>query len=222
MAFLSGLGIICSVSSFCLLPVTEVSSDEVLMQLSYDLKIPFTSQAPEKNWVEPWANACEETSILMVEYFYGDKKGFEVEQAKNEILEIIDVRNREIGESLDESADTMVRLIEELDYNWKGYVKESPSVRDLIYELDSGRPVILPVYAPELNNPFYTGGGPDYHVVVLKGYDREKQMFIVNDPGTQFGRQLEFSYNEIMRSIHDLNLDNYDKGGKRVVFTYEV
>jgi hypothetical protein len=38
------------------------------------LDVPFTSQAPEGNWAEPWQNACEETSIVMVDAFFdGDE-----------------------------------------------------------------------------------------------------------------------------------------------------
>jgi hypothetical protein len=184
-----------------------------------ELEVPFTSQAPEKNWYEPWLNACEETSILMVDAFYDGDGGLSVEEAKSEILEIIRVKEVEFDVSLDESLETMVGLIDELDLGWSGYIKEAPSLQDLKIELESGRPVIVPVYAPELGNPYYTGGGPDYHVVVLKGYDEERNVFVVNDPGTQFGEGLEFSYETLMRSVHDLNQDDYDSGRKRVLFT---
>jgi hypothetical protein len=37
------------------------------------LDVPFTSQAPAGNWLEPWQNACEETSVIMVtNFFKGD------------------------------------------------------------------------------------------------------------------------------------------------------
>ena len=48
-----------------------------------DLEVPFTSQSPDGNWSEPWQNACEETSILMVDNFYQDEN-LNIEEEKNE------------------------------------------------------------------------------------------------------------------------------------------
>ncbi len=187
-----------------------------------ELAVPFTSQAPEKNWYEPWLNACEETSILMVDAFYEGDDEIDVEEAKSEILDILNVKEREIDQSLDESLETMVELIDELDVGWRGKIVDAPSLNAMKVEIENMRPIIIPVYAPELNNPYYTGGGPDYHVMVVKGYDPETDMFVVNDPGTQFGEDLEFSYETIMRAIHDLNQEDYDAGRKRVLFTEKV
>lgn len=215
MAFLIRFGLVCVVGMACFVSINE---DKVLGGQE-DLEVPFTSQAPEKNWYEPWLNACEETSILMVDAFYDGRDALSVAEARQEILDIFVVKEEEIDESLDESLETMVELIDELDLGWKGVIKESPSLRDMKLELENKRPFIVPVYAPELNNPYYTGGGPDYHVLVVKGYDTEKEVFVVNDPGTQFGEDLEFSYDVMMQSIHDLNQDDYDAGRKRVLFT---
>lgn len=211
-------GLMCVVGVLCYVAVpsgVDPEGEEVL-------DVPFSSQAPEKNWYEPWLNACEETSILMVDAFYDEDSGLSVEESKAEILKIIEVKESEFDISLDESLETMVGLIDELDLGWEGYIKEAPSLQDLKIELESQRPVIVPVYAPELGNPYYTGGGPDYHVVVLKGYDEVKKVFVVNDPGTQFGEGLEFSYETLMRSVHDLNPENYSSGRKRVLFTKKM
>ncbi|PIR75213.1 MAG: hypothetical protein CO030_02085 [Candidatus Magasanikbacteria bacterium CG_4_9_14_0_2_um_filter_42_11] len=34
------------------------------------LEVPFTSQAPDSIWVQPWQDACEETTVFMVHRFY--------------------------------------------------------------------------------------------------------------------------------------------------------
>jgi len=223
MGLLLRLGLVCVVGVACLVSVDEINDrNKAEIDGEEDLNVPFSSQAPEKNWYEPWLNACEETSILMVDSFYEGEDEIGVEEAKKEILDILAVKNSEIDSSLDESLETMLILIDELDLGWKGVIKESPTLSDLKLELEAKRPFIVPVYAPELDNPYYTGGGPDYHVMVVKGYDSEKEVFVVNDPGTQFGEDLEFSYSVLMQSIHDLNQNDYDAGRKRVLFTEQI
>ncbi len=37
---------------------------------SFELPVPFTSQAPNGNWDEPWQNFCEEAVILMTARFH--------------------------------------------------------------------------------------------------------------------------------------------------------
>ena len=34
-----------------------------------NLSVPFTSQAPEQNWDEPWQDACEEAAVLMLDAY---------------------------------------------------------------------------------------------------------------------------------------------------------
>ena len=36
----------------------------------YFISVPFTSQAPEKNWEQPWQDACEEAAVLMLDAYY--------------------------------------------------------------------------------------------------------------------------------------------------------
>jgi hypothetical protein len=214
MVYLFRMGLICAVGLVCYVAVPERPADE-----GEDLEVPFTSQAPEKNWYEPWLNACEEASILMVDSFYEKDDEITVEEAKQEILDIIDEKERVFDMSLDESLETMLGLITELDLGWEAKIVETPSLQELIVEIENKRPVIVPVYAPELGNPYYGDPPPDYHVVVLIGYDSEREIFVVNDPGTQYGDSLEFSYKTLMNSIHDLNQEDYDAGRKRVLFT---
>jgi len=181
-----------------------------------DLDVPFTSQAPEGNWSEPWQNACEETSILMVDSFYEGEE-LNREEEKQRILEILQTKREEIKVSQDESLATISELINSLDLNWTTTIKRNPTVGELIEELANNRPVILPVLATKLPNPFYEG--VDYHVIVLVGYDQETGTFKVNDPGTQFGEDLSYDYDTLMNAIHDLNTEDYEEGEKRVLFT---
>jgi hypothetical protein len=178
--------------------------------------VPFTSQAPVGDWSEPWASACEETSIYMVTSFYADDE-IARDEAVKRIREIFDTKSKEIQVSRDESLETIVELIKTLELSWTPEIVYDPTIDDLKEELAENRPIIVPVYAPLLNNPYYDG--VEYHVLVLTGYDDEKGVFIVNDPGTQHGEALNFSYDVFLNAIHDLDHRNYEAGRKAVLFT---
>ncbi len=183
------------------------------------LDVPFTSQAPDGNWNEPWQNACEETAIAMVDAFYAGEVGLPPREAAHDILRIFNVKNDRLGSSADESVETMARLVAELGLDWQAHVVLDPTVEALEAEVDAKRPVIIPVFAPTLRNKVYEVGELDYHVVVLIGYDETRNEFIVHDPGTASGQGLRFSYEVLMDAMHDLHPENYRIGRKAVVFT---
>ena len=152
-----------------------------------DLEVPFTSQSPDGNWGEPWQNACEETSILMVDNFYQDEN-LNIEEEKKRILEILKTKKDTVKVSKDESLTTISDLINSLDLNWTSSIKKNPTIDELLQELANNRPIIVPILAGEVPTPYYDG--VNYHVIVLVGYDQEKGVFKVNDPGTQYGENI--------------------------------
>ena len=44
---------------------------------------------------------------------------------------------------------------------------------------------------------------PDYHNIVILGYDHNKKQFIVHDVGTQFGAYFKYSYKVLLESLAD-------------------
>ena len=183
------------------------------------LKVPFTSQAPRGVWTEPWQNACEEASIIMINNFYkGDT--LTKEKAHQEILSIFDIKERTFGPSDDESMETVAAVINSSNLVWRSRVVNNPTIEDLKTELAAQRPIIVPVYAKVLNNPYYVGEGPDYHVVVLTGYDDATGEFITQDSGTVQGKDFRYKYAEFFNAISDfLENGDYQNGHKRVLFT---
>jgi hypothetical protein len=179
--------------------------------------VPFTSQAPEGNWSEPWQNACEETSVYMVSSFYKDDEIKRAEAVK-QIKEIFAVKNKEFQVSHDESLETISELIKALDLPFTTKIVLDPKVDDLKGQLVKDRPVIVPVFAPALGT---YKDGPDYHVMVLVGYDDKTGEFIVNDPGSSSGQGLRYKYDKFMNAIHDLDQTKYTNGKKAVLFTEE-
>jgi hypothetical protein len=52
-----------------------------------------------------------------------------------------------------------------------------------------------------LKNPYYSGDGPWYHMIVVIGYDGTS--FITNDVGTKRGAQYHYTYDTLINAIHD-------------------
>lgn len=183
------------------------------------IAVPFTSQAPQGVWIEPWQNACEEASIVMINNFYqGDS--LTKEKAHDEILKIFDTKENQFGLSNDESMETVASIINNSSLIWSAEVIEDPGIEAMKTELSNQRPIIAPIYAPAIENPYYVGEGPDYHVVVLTGYDDETQEFIFHDPGTQHGKNLRYDYNKFYQAIFDfLTEEDYQSGPVRVIYT---
>ncbi len=181
-----------------------------------EVPVPFTSQAPDSIWSEPWQNACEETSIVMINNFYeGDD--LTKDEAREEILAVFNLKKED---SYDESMQTIADIVNSSELPWKAEVVEDPTLEDLKAELAAHRPILAPVYARKLTNPYYADGGPDYHVVVLTGYDDTTQEFLSHDPGTEQGEDFRYAYDEFMGAIHDfLSTDDYTAGEQRVLFT---
>lgn len=182
---------------------------------SAQIDVPFTPQAPQGDWSQPWQDACEETSIYMVASFYADDP-IRREEAVQRIRGIFKVKDETFKVSRDESLETIAKLIDELGMPWTTDLKLDPSAEDLKAELAAGRPIIVPVYEPALENPLYSA---EYHVLVLTGYDDEAGVFIVNDPGTRSGEGLRFDQELFMAAIHDLDPEDKDAGRKAVLFT---
>lgn len=191
-----------------------------LFAATVNLSIPFSSQAPQGNWNQPWQDACEETSIAMVDNFYrgNTAQTLPSQQATEEILRAYRIKTNAYGYSLDETAARMVEWINAF-YPWEARVVERPSVASMQAELDAGRPIILPAHGTELDNPYFLTPLLDYHVIVLKGYDSETNEFIAHDPGTQYGQDIRYTYQTIEAAMHDFEPGNMPRARKVAIFT---
>jgi len=173
----------------------------VFPAIAGQLIISFTPQAPYGNWSQPWQDACEESSIVMVDAFYNNKQ-LTTEAARQAIKLTLEIKEKAYGASLDEDAEKIVSIINNF-FNWEARVVNNPSLDELKGELDAGRPIIFPTNGQWLNNPNFLNNGPDYHVLVLSGYDDTKKVFYSQDPGTKHGRNYEYSFSTIQKAIHD-------------------
>ena len=179
------------------------------------LSVPFTSQAPEKNWDQPWQDACEEAAVLMVDAYY---KGYGLSPlfSKDEIQKMVDWEDqRGWGTSI--SAKHLQGLYHHVSggsHNLR--ILEKPTIREIKEQLSLGNPVIGLVYGKSLNNPYFSSGGPEYHALVIIGFNETG--FLTHDPGTSRGKEFVYSFNTIMSSLHDWNGGDVLSGVPVVLF----
>jgi len=191
---------------------------KILVPVKKNLLVPFTSQAPDNNWAEPWQNACEETVIVMVDNFYRGTS-LTKEIAIAEISKILSSKEQSFGQSKNESLETMLAMINAGQLNWQARVVTNPTLKALQGEIVKDRPVIVPVDARLLTNPYYANITPEYHVIVVSGYDSTEKKFIVQDPGTDKGANFTYGYDELMNAMHDYVTPDISQGRKAAIFT---
>lgn len=182
------------------------------------LLVPYTSQSPSKLWVQPWQDACEEASISMVDAYYRGESINIISStaAQQSIKNIIALENKTFQHNKDTNA-AETALIINLFFRWEAQEKINPTLDEIKYELDSGRPVIAPVYGKGLKNSLFRNGGPDYHMLVITGYNDATQMFITNEPGINHGLDFQYSYDTLMDAIHDYVPDKKTSTGAKIV-----
>lgn len=177
----------------------------------------FISQAPFGDWRSPYQDFCEEASIVMAAHFLWSLPiTREIADAEMRIIQ----RYEELmfgGRSKDTSVDEALFVLQTL-YGMKNVTtKIIRSSNDIKQELAAGRMVIAPAAGRLLKNPYFVPPGPLYHMLVIRGFDDEKNTFITNDPGTRRGNGLEYPQARLFDAIRDWNNGDVLHGEKRVI-----
>ncbi|MEK9156706.1 MAG: C39 family peptidase, partial [Patescibacteria group bacterium] len=153
----------------------------ILLPDAINLAVPFTSQAPLGIWDEFTEETCEEASFLMVyEYYQGAPEGSIDPATADADFRTMVLAQENMGFGVSISTAQFLSFAEAYD-GTVARVIENPSADDLRALLATGHPVIIPAFGRNLGNPFFTGEGPLYHMLVLRGYT--PTTFITNDPG---------------------------------------
>jgi len=185
---------------------------------SFNLGIPFTPQAPTANWDATFKEACEEASIMMIDRFYQQTDFASGTETEKEILKMVDWQMNNFGGHFDLTASQTAEMIK----SYLGYQKveiiDKPTIAEIKNHLAESHPVIVPAAGQLLNNPYFRQPGPIYHMLVIKGYAKDK--FITNDPGTKRGQDYLYDYQIIMDAMHDWNENDIRQGAKRVIVIY--
>lgn len=184
------------------------------------IKTAFIPQSPEQNWDEPWQDACEEASLLTVNYFYKNQNP-NIPTIRDDILKMIDFENSQ-NFTHDMTVDQMT-IVAQKYLGYKTEIIDSPTTENIKKYISQDIPVVVPANGKILyqENKHFTNGGPYYHNLTILGYDDTKNQFIVHDVGTKSGAYFKYSYQLLINSIHDFptskNKEDINTGSKRVL-----
>lgn len=185
------------------------------MRAAVNWDVPFTSQAPHANWDALHEEACEEASVLMVVRYFQGTTIASPDDAEAAIQKLV-ADNEALGFQVDDTAAQIIQLLAHEDPSLTAVLLRDPTALDLKSVLSEGKLVIVPAAGRQLENPYFSGEGPVYHMLVLRGYT-ENGYAITNDPGTKRGRQYAYSWDVLLNAIHDWNGGDVENGEKVVV-----
>ncbi len=188
---------------------------------SFNLDVPFTSQAPFSNWDEVHEETCEETAIYMVASFFKGVTGkIDPTVAEAELQRLVAIENATFGSYKDTTADETMILASKAYPTLHVQTMNDLTAENIKAEVASGHPVIVPTAGRDLHNPNFTGDGPPYHMIVIRGYTETQ--FITNDPGTRRGDSYVYSIDTVMAAMHDWNGGDVENGKKVVIAMYPL
>ncbi|PJE70225.1 hypothetical protein COU97_00705 [Candidatus Shapirobacteria bacterium CG10_big_fil_rev_8_21_14_0_10_48_15] len=169
------------------------------------LDVPFTPQAPLAEWDDPLQqDGCEEAAALMaVAWARGQKLGSH-QASKDKILEIAHWQETNYGNGHDTAAaDTVTRIFQGFFGYHQAEAKVIHDPQAIIEALLAGRLVVTPMDGQKIGNPYYTQPGPERHMIVIRGWDPQKQQLITNDPGTRRGEGFAYDLQKFWDAIRD-------------------
>ncbi|MBI5155658.1 C39 family peptidase [Candidatus Peregrinibacteria bacterium] len=212
--------LVTDVTSSAMSSVAAASSSAVSKETpsKFLLPVPFAGQAPFGVWDAVHKEACEEASLIMVHHFL-EGTSVTPEQAEEEIQALVAWETKN-GYGIDVNAEQEARIARDY-YGYRARVETDPSAERLRELLIAGHPVIVPMAGRMLGNPYFTGDGPWYHMLVLRGYEKSwlGDYFITNDPGTRRGEEYRYRETVVMDSMHDwvgVN-ERIAEGAKRII-----
>ena len=182
--------------------VADVKNDDLVEGLpeTFDRPMDFARQAPYREWeVNFYQNGCEEASLVMAQKFFAGKS-LDESIMKVELDKVAPWELERFGENLSVNTDK-VKIMAEEYFDLKAEISKEVTIEKIKKELVAGSLIILPLTGKDLNNSNYTDEGPLYHMLVVKGYDRDQ--FITNDPGTRKGKDYKYKYDVLINAIHD-------------------
>ena len=178
---------------------------------SAHLPVPYTLQAPFNKWDPLHEDACEETSLIMVKHYLEHSPIASPEQADQEISALVHWETAHgYGPSITlEQLDQIAKAYYGLQ---NGQVMTVSSIDKVKQELAAGHPAIVGLAGKLLPNPYFSNGGPNYHMLVAVGYDSAG--ILTNEPGTWHGEGYHYDYAPFYAAIHDWNSQNILSGQK--------
>lgn len=175
--------------------------------------VPFIVQAPRAQWDDPrYQDACEEASLLMAHAWMSGAGAIARNDAESE-MELLFARQQEMFgvDVVDTSVEDTAALFT-AHFQQTAEVVRDTTVENMYRALAEGAIIIAPTNGRALGNPNFTNGGPDRHMVVVIGYDKNTREFITNDPGTRAGKGYRYKDATLYNAIRD-----YSTGHKKPI-----
>ncbi len=180
-----------------------------------NIKMTFFPQAPYADWSLPYQEACEEASILLAANLLNkmdlDRKTFNME-----LLKLVEWEKVKFGNYLHTNVKQTEVMLNEY-FKLKTILHEDPTLENIASIIAKGNIIIAPFAGKLLKNPYFTNGGPKYHMLVIKGYNLKTREIITNDVGTRRGLDFVYSWECIQNSIHDWNDEDILYGKKLII-----
>jgi VanZ family protein len=194
----------------------EPEAAATLLPEKISISVPFTAQAPLGKWDAVHEEACEEASIVMLEYYTAQKE-LTPENAEKQIQSMVKFEIKNYGDYKDTTAVETAKLAGDFYGLQNLKVIYDFSVSDLKKYLALGKPIVVPAAGRALDNPYFTPPGPLYHNLVLTGYSGDT--IITNDPGTKRGAGYEYDINALYNAIHDFpgKAEDIEQGRKAMI-----
>ncbi|MAF25425.1 hypothetical protein CL634_07615 [bacterium] len=193
-------------------PIIEPAPTSKKIPATHDQNVTFVSQSPYATWDDLHQEACEEASMIMVVRHF-ENQALDKAIMEEEIQKFV-VWQAENGYDIDVTAGE-VKEIMKTYFNYEVEVTGDVTVDRIKQELAAGKLIIVPAAGRELGNPYFTQPGPLYHMLVIRGYDRNQ--FITNDPGTRRGARYKYKYQTVINAVHDWNDGDVENGKKLMV-----
>jgi len=181
------------------------------------LPVPFSPQAPAGDWGAPYQEACEEAALIMTDRFFKDGETAII-PAEEMDAAILDLVQWETAHGYGEDVTiTELAAIARDYYDYEAEIIDDVTTERLRELVAGGHPVIVPAAGRALRNPYFSGEGPFYHMLVIRGFDRRN--FITNDPGTRRGAKYKYAFDVLLGTIHDWTgvKEEIERGEKRAL-----
>lgn len=191
-----------------------------------NLAVQFFTQAPASDWSQPWQDACEEASVILVGSYWSNET-LTADSMAQRILQAVAWENEHFGYYQETTAAQTAEMLRALYGYERVDVLYDVGIADILKNVRAGRPVIVPLAGQMLGNPYYKPPGPVYHMLVVKGV-ADNGDIITNDVGTRHGKNLTYSPSVFLNAMHDApqggaafpaNVDpvQYIKTGRRAI-----
>ncbi|MFH0780275.1 MAG: C39 family peptidase [Parcubacteria group bacterium] len=165
--------------------------------------VAFAPQAPTGNWSLPYQETCEEASLILADKYFKNEK-LDNAVMDSELLKLVKWETKTFGYYTDTNVEQVKQMAEQY-FNLKAEISSDVSIENMKKQLAAGNLIIAPFAGRLLHNPNYSGMGPIYHFMLIRGYD--EKYFYTNDVGTRKGDNYKYDYATIINAIHDLPVD---------------